>query len=191
MKSGNRVAFGIYPSRTAAERAIEALKNSGFRTSDVSVLMPQGSMSDDFAHTKQTKAPEGATAGGGTGLVLGGALGWLVGAGALALTGLAPLIAAGPILAALAGAGARGAIGSLTGGLIGLGIPEYEAKRFEGRVNQGGILLSVHADDLEWVNKATKVLEQTGAEDISSSTEVPTEPRNPKKTATDTTVYRS
>jgi len=191
MKIGNKVVFGIYRNRVSAERAIETLKDSGFRTSDVSVLMPEGSLTDDLATTKQTKAPEGATAGAGTGILLGGTLGWLVGAGALAVTGLAPLIAAGPIIAALAGAGAGGAIGGLTGGLVGLGLPEYEAKRFEGRVKDGGILLSVHADDSNWVKKAQEILEQTGAEDISSSTEVPSEPRNPKKSATDKTVYSS
>lgn len=191
MRMGNKVVFGIYKNRASVERAIERLKDSGFRTSDVSVLMPEGSLADDFAHLKSTKAPEGATAGAGTGMVLGGALGWLVGAGLLTVTGLAPLIAAGPLIAALAGAGAGGAVGSLTGGLIGMGIPEYEAKRFEGRVKDGGILLSVHADDSNWVKKAQELLEQTGAEDISSSTEVPTEPRNPPKTASDTNVFRS
>jgi hypothetical protein len=188
---GNKVVFGIYNNRGAAERAIETLKNSGFRTSDVSVLMPEGSYTVDLATLKQSKAPEGATTGAGAGIVLGGTLGWLVGAGVLAVTGLAPLVAAGPIIAALAGAGAGGAVGSLAGGLIGLGIPEYEAKRFEGRVKEGGILLSVHADDMDWVKKAREILEQTGAEDISSSTEVPTEPRNPKKSAMDKTIYNS
>jgi len=191
MQMGNKVVFGIYKNRAAAEYAIERLKAAGFRLSDVSVLMPEQSMTDDFAHTKASKAPEGATVGAGTGMVLGGTLGWLVGAGVLAVTGLAPLIAAGPLIAALAGAGAGGAVGSLTGGLVGMGIPEYEAKRFEGRVKEGGILLSVHADDKDWVDKAKDLLQQTGAEDISSSTEVPSEPRNPKKSATDKTVYSS
>ncbi len=191
MKMGNKSVFGIYRNRSAAERAIETLKNSGFRTSDISVLMPEGSYTDDLATLKQTKAPEGATTGAGTGIVLGGTLGWLVGAGVLAVTGLAPLVAAGPIIAALAGAGAGGAVGSLAGGLIGLGVPEYEAKRFEGRVTEGGILLSVHVDDNDWAKKARELLEQTGAEDISSSTEVPTEPRNPKKSEVDKTVYNS
>lgn len=191
MKMGNKAVFGIYRNRSAVERAVETLKNSGFRTSDISVLMPEGSYTDDLATLKQTKAPEGVTAGAGTGMVLGGTLGWLVGAGVLAVTGLAPLVAAGPILAALAGAGAGGAIGSLTGGLVGMGLPEYEAKRFEGRVTEGGILLSVHVDDMDWAKKARELLEQTGAEDISSSTEVPTEPRNPKKSAMDKTIYNS
>lgn len=172
MKQGNKVVFGIYQNRASVERAIEMFKTSGFRTADLSVLLPQGSLSDDFAHVKQTKAPEGATAGAGTGMVLGGTLGWLVGAGALAITGLAPLIAAGPIVAALAGAGVGGAVGTLTGGLIGMGIPEYEAKRYETYVKDGGILLSVHADDGEWVKKAEELMEQTGAKDVSSSKEV-------------------
>lgn len=190
MRTGNKVVFGIYPSRASIERAIETLKEAGFRTSDVSVLMPEGSLNDDLATTKQTKAPEGAAAGAGTGLLLGGALGWLIGADALVVGGLAPLIAAGPLIASLAGAGVGSAIGSLTGGLLGLGIPEYEAKRFEGRVKDGGILLSVHADDLNWVTKAQEILEQTGAEDISSSTEVPSEPRYTKTAKLDgTTVY--
>ena len=191
MKTGNKSVLGIYKTRSSAERAIETLKDSGFRTADISVLMPEGSMADDLATVKHTKAPEGATTGAGAGIVFGGTLGWLVGAGLLAVTGLAPLIAAGPIIAALAGAGAGGAIGSLAGGLAGMGIPEYEAKRFEGRVKEGGILLSVHVDDMNWAKKARELLEQTGAEDISSSTEVPTEPRNQKMTAADKTIYSS
>lgn len=178
MKSGNKVVFGIYRNRNLVELALERFRDAGFRLADLSVLLPQGSLSDDFAHVKQTKAPEGATTGAGTGLVLGGALGWLAGAGALALTGLAPLIAAGPIIAALAGAGIGGTIGTLAGALIGLGIPEYEAKRFESRVSAGGILLSVHADDSDWVKRAEDLMQQTGAEDISSSTEVAAQSRN-------------
>lgn len=172
MRSGNKVVFGIYKNRAGVEKAIETLRGSGFRMSDISVLLPQGSLSDDFAHIKQTKAPEGATTGAGAGIILGGAFGWLVGAGALALAGLAPLVAAGPIIAALAGAGVGGAVGTLAGALVGMGIPEYEAKRYEGRVKEGGILLSVHSDDSAWVKKAEELLEQTGGEDIASSTEV-------------------
>ena len=127
--------------------------------------------SKDFAHKKNTKAPEGATAGAGTGVVLGGALGWLVGIGALAIPGLGPFIAAGPIMAALAGAGIGSAVGGLTGALIGMGIPEYEAKRYEGRVKDGGILISVHSDGSEWTKRAKEILERTGAQDISSAGE--------------------
>lgn len=157
----------------------------------MSVLMSDGGLSNEMATVKATKAPEGAAIGTSAGIVLGGALGWLVGAGLLAVTGLAPLIAAGPLIGALAGAGAGAAAGGLTGGLVGLGLPEYEAKRFEGRIKEGGILLSVHADDLTWVDKAQDILEQTGAEDISSSTEVPTEPRNSSKvTSMDSAAMR-
>lgn len=171
MKKGHHVVFGIFKNRSSLEGAIERFKEAGFRASDISVLMPENATTDDFAHIKQSKAPEGAATGAGTGLVLGGALGWLVGAGALALTGVGALIAAGPIIAAMAGAGVGGAVGSMTGGLIGLGIPEYEAKRYEGRVKEGGILFSVHADDSAWVTKAKELLERVGAEDISSTTE--------------------
>ncbi|MGC2768108.1 MAG: hypothetical protein WB607_21565, partial [Candidatus Acidiferrum sp.] len=138
---------------------------------DISVLLPESSGSRDFAHEKGTKAPEGATTGAGTGVVLGGAMGWLLGVGALAIPGLGPFIAAGPIMAALAGAGVGGAVGGVTGALIGMGIPEYEAKRYEGRVKDGGILLSVHCDSSEWIKRAKQVLERTGAQDVSSSGE--------------------
>ncbi len=171
MKKGNAAVFGIYKTRGQVEMAIESLRDAGYRVSDISVLMPKSSTSDDLAHVKETKAPEGATAGAGTGAVLGGALGWLVGAGAIALTGFAPLIAAGPIMAALAGAAAGGTVGGVTGALVGWGIPEYEAKRFEGLVREGGILLSVHADDREWAKKAKVILEQSGAADIASAGE--------------------
>ena len=134
-----------------------------FRNTDISVLLPENEGTKDFAHEKQTKAPEGAAAGAGTGAVLGGTLGWLTGIGALAIPGLGPFVAAGPIMAALAGVGVGGALGGLTGALVGLGIPEYEAKRYEGRIKSGGILLSVHCDDSEWVKRAKKILERTGA----------------------------
>jgi hypothetical protein len=163
--------FGIYKDRSSIERAVEALKTAGFSNNDVSVLFPENQGTKDFAHEKNTKAPEGATTGAGTGAVLGGGLGWLVGIGALAIPGLGPFIAAGPIVAALAGVGVGGAIGGLTGALIGMGIPEYEAKRYEGRVKDGGILLSVHSDTSEEIKKAKEILERTGAEDISSTGE--------------------
>ena len=135
------------------------------------VLFPENTGTKDFAHEKGTKAPEGATAGAGTGAVVGGALGWLVGIGALAIPGLGPFIAAGPIMAALAGAGVGGTVGGLTGALVGMGLPEYEAKRYEGRVVNGGILLSVHSDNSEWTAKAKRILEETDAEDIASAGE--------------------
>jgi len=151
--------------------AVDALREAGFRNTDLSALFPDNVGSKDFAHEKNTKAPEGTAVGATTGVVLGGGLGWLAGIGALAIPGLGPFIAAGPIMAALAGAGAGAVAGGLVGFLTGLGMPEYEAKRYEGRVKQGGILLSVHCDSHEWVSKAKKILEVTGAEDISSAGE--------------------
>ena len=171
MAGKNTAVFGIYPTRVGVEGAVDTLKAAGFRNSDISVLFPENTGTKDFAHEKNTKAPEGAATGAGTGALLGGGLGWLVGIGALAIPGLGPFIAAGPIVAALAGAGAGGAIGGLTGALIGMGIPEYEAKRYEGRVKDGGILLSVHSDDSQWTKKAKEILERTGAEDVSSTGE--------------------
>ncbi len=171
MAGKNTAVFGIYPTRVKVEGAVDALKAAGFRNSDISVLFPENTGTKDFAHEKNTKAPEGAATGAGTGALLGGGLGWLVGIGALAIPGLGPFIAAGPIVAALAGAGAGGAIGGLTGALVGMGVPEYEAKRYEGRVKDGGILLSVHSDDSQWTKKAKEILERTGAEDVSSTRE--------------------
>src|ERR1041385_6572079 len=171
MANKNTSVFGIYPHQTSVENGVDALKAAGFSNNDISVLFPQKEGTKDFAHEKSTKAPEGATTGAGTGALLGGGLGWLVGIGALAIPGLGPFIAAGPIVAAPAGAGAGGAIGGLTGALIGMGIPEYEAKRYEGRVKDGGILLSVHSDDSEWTKRGKEILERTGAQDIASTGE--------------------
>lgn len=171
MKSKNEVVLGIFKSRHEVENAIDSLKVDNFSAADISVLMPDLAGSQEFAHTKGTKAPEGAATGAGTGAVIGGTLGLLVGIGALAIPGVGPLIAAGPIMAALAGVGVGGTVGGVTGALIGLGIPEYEAKRYEGFVKNGGILLSVHADSSEEVTKAKKCLEMSGAEDISSTVE--------------------
>jgi hypothetical protein len=171
MAGKNTAVFGIYSGRSSVESAVEALKAAGFSSSDVSVLFPENQGTKDFAHEKNTKAPEGATTGAGTGALLGGGLGWLAGIGALAIPGLGPFIAAGPIMAALAGAGVGGAVGGLTGALIGMGIPEYEAKRYEGRVKDGGILLSVHSNSSEETKKAKEILERTGAQDISSTGE--------------------
>jgi hypothetical protein len=171
MAGKNTAVFGIYPAYASVEYGVDALRTAGFRNSDISVLFPEGTGTKDFAHEKGTKAPEGASTGAGTGVVLGGALGWLAGVGSLAIPGAGPLIAAGPIMAALAGAGVGGVVGGLTGALIGMGIPEYEAKRYEGRVKDGGILLSVHSDSSDWTMRAKKVLEETGAQDISSTGE--------------------
>jgi hypothetical protein len=171
MASKNTAAFGIYSSRAGVENAVEALKTAGYRNTDISVLFPENAGTKDFAMEKHTKAPEGATAGAGTGVAIGGALGWLAGIGALSIPGLGPFIAAGPIMAALAGAGVGGAVGGVVGALVGMGIPEFEAKRYEGRIKSGGILLSVHCDDSEWNRKAKAILEKTGAEDVASTGE--------------------
>jgi hypothetical protein len=171
MAGKNTAVFGIYPSYASVENGVDALRSAGFRNEDISVLFPEGAGTKQFAHEKSTKAPEGATTGAGSGAVVGGALGWLLGIGAIAIPGLGPFIAAGPIMAALAGAGVGGAVGGIAGALIGMGIPEYEAKRYEGRVKDGGILLSVHSDSSEWTKRAKEILKRTGAQDISSSGE--------------------
>ena len=167
----NLVVFGIYPSRSAVELAVDELKDAGFRNADISALLPSAESSKEFAHSKETKAPEGATTGAASGAVVGGTLGWLVGIGSLAIPGMGPLIAAGPIVGMLAGVGAGSAVGGLTGALIGMGMPEYEAKRYDGRIKEGGILLSVHCDQDAWRDKAKDILTRTGATDISSSGE--------------------
>jgi hypothetical protein len=171
MAGKNTAVFGIYQDRPTVESAVDMLQQGGFRNTDISVLFPYNEGTKDFAAEKNTKAPEGTATGAGTGAVVGGTLGWLAGIGALAIPGLGPFIAAGPIMAALAGVGVGGAIGGLTGALIGMGIPEYEAKRFEGRIKEGGILLSVHSDSSDWTKKAKEILERSGAQDISSTGE--------------------
>src|SRR5918994_4733783 len=171
MAGKNTAAFGIYPDEASLRNAVQTLENEGFRTTDISVLFPVNEGTKDFAHEKGTKAPEGAAMGAGSGAVVGGALGWLAGIGTLAIPGVGPFIAAGPIMAALAGAGVGGAVGGLTGALVGAGIPEYEAKRYEGRIKDGGILVSVHCDNSEWTSRAKDILERTGAQDVSSTSE--------------------
>ena len=171
MAGKNTAVFGIYKDRASVEHGVDGLKAAGFSNADISALFPANEGTKDFATEKHTKAPEGATTGAGTGVVLGGTLGWLVGIGALAIPGLGPFIAAGPIMAALAGAGVGGAVGGLTGALVGMGIPEYEAKRYEGRVKDGGILLSVHSDSSDETKRAKQILEATGAQDIASTGE--------------------
>lgn len=166
MAGKNTAVFGIYPDRVSVEEAVDTLRAAGFRNTDISVLFQENQGTKDFAHEKNTKAPEGATTGGIIGGISGGVLGWLTGIGALAIPGLGPLIAAGPIVAALAGVGAAGAVGGIIGGLAGMGVPEYEAKRFEGRIKQGGILMSVHCDNDDWVKRARDILRQTGAESV-------------------------
>src|SRR6202050_5456256 len=161
MSGKNTAVFGIYSQYANLENGVDALKSAGFRNTDISVLFPENAGTKDFAHEKGTKAPEGATAGAGTGAVIGGGLGWLAGIGALAIPGLGPFIAAGPILGALAGLGVGGAVGGFTGALIGLGIPEYEAKRYEGRIQKGGILLSVHCDTSDQIKRGKEIMKNT------------------------------
>src|ERR1051325_1497667 len=171
MAGKNTAVFGIYEDRRRAEAAVDTLLDNGFRSEDISVLLPDNVGTKDFAHEKNTKAPEGATTGATSGAVVGGTLGLLAGIGALAIPGVGPFIAAGPIMGALAGAGTGGVVGGIIGALVGMGIPEYEAKRYEGLVKEGGMLLSVHCDNSDWVKRAKDVLEHTGAQDISSSGE--------------------
>lgn len=167
----NIAVFGIYRTRENVENAVDALRAADFRNTDISVLFSENVGTKDFAHEKHTKVPEGSTAGAGTGAVIGGTLGWLTGIGALAIPGVGPFIAAGPIVAALAGMGAGGVIGGIAGALVGMGIPEYEAKRYEGRVKEGGILLSVHCDNADWKKRAMEIMKQSGASDIGSEGE--------------------
>src|SRR5258706_6600014 len=150
----NTAVFGIYHDRLSTENAVAALMDVGFRNTDISVLFPENVGTKDLGHEKNAKAPEGLATGASSGAVIGGTLGWLVGIGALAIPGLGPFIAAGPIMAALAGVGAGGVVGGITGALVGMGIPEYEAKRYEGRVKAGGVLLSVHSDNSDWTHRA-------------------------------------
>jgi hypothetical protein len=181
--SDKKVAvFGIYSTRVAVENATDALVKAGFPTSDISVLLPQSMGGPkDMGTEKETKAPEGTAAGVTTGGVIGGTLGVLAGIGLLAIPGLGPFIAAGPIMAGLAGLGVGGAVGGVTGALIGMGIPEFEAKRYEGRLQKGGILLSVHCSTSDEVKRAKEVVERSGAEDVSSTGEAKKD--SAKKTA--------
>lgn len=171
MAGKNKAVFAIYSTRAGAEHGAEMLLSSGFSSSDISVLFPENLGSKEIGTEKSTKAPEGTATGAGTGAVIGGTLGLLAGIGALAIPGVGPLIAAGPLVSALAGIGVGGTVGGLTGALIGLGIPEYEAKRYEGRLQRGGILLSVHCETSEEIKQAKAVLEATRAEDVSSTSE--------------------
>jgi len=162
-----KAVFCIAKTETQARNIVDQLKTAGFSNNDISVLFPDKSGTKDFAHEQNTKAPEGAATGAGTGGVLGGVFGWLVGIGALAIPGLGPFIAAGPIMAALSGAAAGAALGGISGALIGMGIPEYEAKRYEGKVKEGNILISVHTEDGTERSRVKDIFTQAGAEDIS------------------------
>jgi hypothetical protein len=171
--SGKKVGvFGIYSTRGSVENAADALVRSGFPTADISVLLPESlGGPKEMGTEKATKAPEGAATGATAGGLVGGTLGLLAGIGLLAIPGLGPFIAAGPIMAGLAGLGAGGAVGGVVGALVGAGIPEFEAKRYESRLQKGGILLSVHCDTSDEIKLAKEVLERTGAEDVSSTGE--------------------
>jgi hypothetical protein len=171
MSSKNTSVFGIYATPATAEAAVDHLLAKGFTNAAISVLLPDDDTTRAFAHEKHTKAPEGTATGVTTGGVIGGTLGLLAGIGALAIPGVGPLIAAGPIMGALAGLGVGGAVGGIVGALVGMGIPEFEAKRYEGAVKEGGTLLSVHCDTSEQVDAAKDALKETGARDISSTGE--------------------
>jgi hypothetical protein len=165
--NSHKAVFGICNSRTDVDEAVASLNRCGFSNSDISVLLPSKEETQNFAHEKATKAPEGAATGVASGAVVGGTLGWLAGIGLLAIPGVGPFVAAGPIVAAISGVGIGGAIGGLTGALIGMGVPEYEAKRYEDFIKDGGILLSVHTDTSEEIDKAKETLEACGIRDIS------------------------
>ncbi len=163
--------YGTFEARDDVEKAVDKLRHEGFNSRDISVIFPDRDLNKEFAIEKNTKAPEGALAGGGTGLVIGGALGWLVGIGTLAIPGVGPLLAAGPIVAALAGAGVGSAVGGIAGALIGLGVPELEAKRYEEEIKRGRILVSVHCDSVGTAHTARNILESAGAKDVFLSGE--------------------
>ena len=162
----SKAIIGIATSLTQAETIVDRLKLSGFFSDQVSILMPDVTSNTEFGHENESKAPEGTAAGAGTGFVIGGVLGWLAGIGALALPGMGPFIAAGPIMAALSGAAAGTAVGGLTGGLIGLGIPEYEAKLYEGKLKEGHILIAAHTEDPEMRKRAEEVMKDCKAQDV-------------------------
>ena len=171
MENKKIAVFGIYTTSNQAEAAVNQLMSQGFSGDDISVLMEDSNSSRQFAHEKNTKVPEGTTTGATAGGVIGGTLGLLAGLGALAIPGVGPLIAAGPIMGTLAGIGAGGTVGGLIGALVGVGIPEYEAKRYEGRIKDGGVLLSVHCSTSNEIDRAKEALKRSGAQDISSTSE--------------------
>jgi len=167
----NISAFGIFATQDTVTEAINLLKDSGFRSTDISVLYPENLGSNDFGHEKHSKAPEGAVAGGGSGAIIGAACGWLAGAGALMVPGLEAFATAGPVIGMLGGMGVGVTLGGLVGAAAGAGIPEYEAKRYGGQLRKGGILVSVHCDDQHWADKARKLLKQSGGTDVATAGE--------------------
>jgi len=171
MAKTNLSVYGIYRDEMTAHSGIDALRAKGFRNTDISVLMPENEGTKDFGHEKHTKAPEGAVAGGSSGAVVGAALGWLVGAGSFAVPGLEQLGFAGPVIGALSGLGAGMSVGGILGSIAGAAIPEYEAKRYQGRIKKGGILISVHCDNSDWSKMAVNVLRESGATSISKGAE--------------------
>src|SRR3954451_10373947 len=160
--------FCIASNDGQAIEIVQQLKSAGFHHQDISVLFPDKQGTRDFAHQQQTKAPEAAMAGAGTGGVLGAALGWLAGLGALAIPGVGPFIAAGPLMAALSGAAVGATVGGITGALVGMGIPEIEAKRYEGKIKDGNILLAVHVNDGHEIDRAKEIFKRNGAIDVST-----------------------
>jgi len=164
-----KAVFCLARDQADASRIVEELKSAGFSNNDISVLMPDKTSTREFAHEKNTKAPEGAATGALTGGAIGGILGWLTGIGALAIPGLGPFIAAGPIMAALGGAAVGGATGGLVGALVGMGIPEYEAKRYEARIKEGRVLISVHSENSDETRRAKEIFERADAEGIAST----------------------
>lgn len=166
-----QAVIGIVKSYNDAQTTVAALRSTGFVDDDISALFPDKEGTRDFAHEQKTKAPEGAIGGVGAGGALGGTVGLLAGIGALAIPGLGPFIAAGPILAALSGAAAGAAVGGITGALVGMGIPELEAKQYEGKIKDGNILMSVHVENAEEKKRAREVFEQCGADDVVTAGE--------------------
>jgi hypothetical protein len=154
-----------------AEVILLELKQAGFTNNDISALLPDRRGTKDFAHEHNTKAPEGATAGGIAGMGVGAALGWLAGVGALAIPGVGPFIAAGPIMAALSGAAVGTATGGVVGSLVGLGMPEFEAKRYDAKIREGNILISVHTESGKQKDVAKDVFKRNNADDISTASE--------------------
>jgi hypothetical protein len=186
----SKAVFCLARDREHASRIVDDLKTAGFSNQDISVLMSEKRSSREFAHEKETKAPEGAVTGALTGGTLGGVLGWLAGIGALSIPGVGPFIAAGPIMAALGGSAIGAAAGGITGALIGMGIPEYEAKRYESNVKEGKVLVSVHSDNADETRRAKEIFERAGAEDIASAGEEGTAARATRKPAVSTTTTR-